>query len=293
MPYTNPVVSGTVLVRSAIQSIDYVAGVSGWAIFRDGTAEFNNVTVRGTVIAGGGAVTLDATGLHVLTGTRSTDIDTVHGIVIHSIPDDGSAAQLVPTGLLLSEINPSPLGLAVDTCFIFVGYQNIGLANETPFLSLQAPKYTGKSGPSIVMYGQAANDANPDNSSEIDLNATQQVLLTTQLTRVAHRLISDNTGMDYAASQIFDVTINVLAADTTRSTGLVNWPVAFPPGSTIFAFANYKVSSLGLGALPFWSARMKQYGPSQYECYAYSPGGVAAGANQALTVSVVAFIIPA
>jgi hypothetical protein len=35
------------LLITQIQSPDYVAGVSGWAIFQDGSAEFNNMTVRG------------------------------------------------------------------------------------------------------------------------------------------------------------------------------------------------------------------------------------------------------
>jgi hypothetical protein len=39
------------LVRPAIKSPDYVPGVSGWAIMRDGTAEFNSGTFRGTVTA--------------------------------------------------------------------------------------------------------------------------------------------------------------------------------------------------------------------------------------------------
>lgn len=34
-----------------ISSTSYVAGVSGWKIFADGTAEFNNVTVRGLLLA--------------------------------------------------------------------------------------------------------------------------------------------------------------------------------------------------------------------------------------------------
>lgn len=48
----NPVVGGTVLRRPAIQSPNYVAGSSGWAIFVDGTAEFNNITMRGELAAG-------------------------------------------------------------------------------------------------------------------------------------------------------------------------------------------------------------------------------------------------
>ena len=44
----NPVVGGIVLRRQAIQSPDYVPGVSGWTINQDGSAEFNNLTIRGT-----------------------------------------------------------------------------------------------------------------------------------------------------------------------------------------------------------------------------------------------------
>lgn len=46
--FGNPVVGGIVLVRPAIQSPGYVAGVSGWTVRIDGSAEFNNLTIRGT-----------------------------------------------------------------------------------------------------------------------------------------------------------------------------------------------------------------------------------------------------
>jgi hypothetical protein len=44
----NPVVGGTVLRRAAIRSPNFVTGVSGWTINQDGSAEFNNLTIRGT-----------------------------------------------------------------------------------------------------------------------------------------------------------------------------------------------------------------------------------------------------
>ena len=47
MPFQNPVVGGTTLVRPAIHSPNYVPGISGWSINYDGSAEFNNVVVRG------------------------------------------------------------------------------------------------------------------------------------------------------------------------------------------------------------------------------------------------------
>ena len=50
MAFQNDVVGGTTLVRNAINSPNYVPGVSGWTINRDGSAEFANVTTRGPVV---------------------------------------------------------------------------------------------------------------------------------------------------------------------------------------------------------------------------------------------------
>lgn len=52
MTFQNPIVGGNVLIRPAIQSPNYSAGISGWAIKRDGSAEFNNLTVRGSFSTG-------------------------------------------------------------------------------------------------------------------------------------------------------------------------------------------------------------------------------------------------
>lgn len=52
----NELVSNIVLVNNTIQSSVYSAGSSGWQISNTGSAEFNNVTVRGTVAANSGNV---------------------------------------------------------------------------------------------------------------------------------------------------------------------------------------------------------------------------------------------
>ena len=44
----NPVVGGTALRRQSIRSPNYAPGASGWTINQDGSAEFNNLTIRGT-----------------------------------------------------------------------------------------------------------------------------------------------------------------------------------------------------------------------------------------------------
>lgn len=53
MTFNNPVVGGLTLIRDSIRSSNYTPGASGWSINRDGSAEFNNITIRGgTVISG-------------------------------------------------------------------------------------------------------------------------------------------------------------------------------------------------------------------------------------------------
>lgn len=52
--FNNPVVGGDgELVRVKMRSFNYVPGVSGWAIFRNGDAEFNNAIFRGEIVVGG------------------------------------------------------------------------------------------------------------------------------------------------------------------------------------------------------------------------------------------------
>lgn len=45
--FRNAIVAGFNLVRDAIQSPNFVAGVSGWIIRKDGTSEFADATIRG------------------------------------------------------------------------------------------------------------------------------------------------------------------------------------------------------------------------------------------------------
>jgi hypothetical protein len=52
-PQGNNIVGGTSLVIARINSPGFVTGVTGWSINQDGSAEFNNVTIRGGVTIGG------------------------------------------------------------------------------------------------------------------------------------------------------------------------------------------------------------------------------------------------
>jgi hypothetical protein len=61
MAFRNEITAGTTLIREAIQSQDYDPGDAGWTINADGSAEFNNVTIRGGTVVGGVALYYDGT----------------------------------------------------------------------------------------------------------------------------------------------------------------------------------------------------------------------------------------
>jgi hypothetical protein len=53
LQFQDELAGGIVLVRPALRSPDFVTGVSGWSINIDGSAEFNDVIIRGGVTIGG------------------------------------------------------------------------------------------------------------------------------------------------------------------------------------------------------------------------------------------------
>lgn len=67
MAFANPIVGGTALRIPAIQSPDFVAGVSGWIIRIDGSAEFNNLTIRGQFT--GTDFIINSAGIFIYSGT--------------------------------------------------------------------------------------------------------------------------------------------------------------------------------------------------------------------------------
>lgn len=68
MSFSNPITGGQgTLVRPAIKSPDYIPDVSGWSINRDGSAEFNNLVVRG--VFQGQDFIINEAGIFVYNGT--------------------------------------------------------------------------------------------------------------------------------------------------------------------------------------------------------------------------------
>jgi hypothetical protein len=65
--FQNPIVGGTALRIPAIQSPNFSPGADGWIIRIDGSAEFNNLTIRGTF--NGNDFILNSSGLFIYDGT--------------------------------------------------------------------------------------------------------------------------------------------------------------------------------------------------------------------------------
>ncbi len=79
--YFDPVAKTLSITGSTVKTNNYVAGTTGWSINYDGTAEFNNVTVRGTVVSSAGTIGGFTIGATALTATN-LGLDTVNGIYL-------------------------------------------------------------------------------------------------------------------------------------------------------------------------------------------------------------------
>jgi hypothetical protein len=94
VPFGNPILAGNTLARTSMQSEDFVAGVSGWAVYRDGSAEFNNVIVRGELLARA------ANGAYVRVYNDATSGR------IDLRPPNSAGGVIVPASIVSSATNP-------------------------------------------------------------------------------------------------------------------------------------------------------------------------------------------
>jgi len=142
VPFTNPIVAGNTLVRTAIQSPNFVAGSAGWSINRDGSAEFNNVTVRGSFEAGGGNVTVNSGGVEVIGPLQKMNVDDNIGFIVQETT--GPAF----TNMAIVDVNTQPSN--------FGGYVALG-----PPVSTQYPTVQMKEGQIAASRSMSGNVATP------------------------------------------------------------------------------------------------------------------------------------
>src|SRR6266536_2340006 len=121
MGFSNPILGGTVLVRPAIKSPNYVPGVAGWSINRDGSAEFQNLISRGTIIAGapnGKRIVIDnATGeidIYDAANNLIAKLDGTTGLQVFDIQIKEGATQLQQGQWETQTINVAKRGITVE-----------------------------------------------------------------------------------------------------------------------------------------------------------------------------------
>lgn len=180
MGFDNPIVGGTALRIPAIQSPNYSPGVSGWIIKIDGSAEFNNLVVRGEF--SGTNFIINASGIFLYSSTPAA------GNLIGSwAPASGTDAftNAYPAGLAVG-LNTTPqvqLGNSASSGFIKVptnrpientvakilaGVLNSGSANESASLQLFGPTVTGATDAATIHL----NSQNNDGTSEANVDMT-------------------------------------------------------------------------------------------------------------------------
>lgn len=157
MTFNNPIVAGGgALALTSIHSPAFQAGVTGWAIKKDGTAEFNNLTARGTINVG------TPTTPNVIIGTITSPAGVAQGLIEFTAPGDPHwvlPGYIAPTGELA------------------------GGGTETGLLSLYPPVYDGDPGHTLpnnrtqVLITQAA-----DGPSQIQAGYLASNKLTTSAT---------------------------------------------------------------------------------------------------------------
>jgi hypothetical protein len=140
--FGNPIVGEEDLIRTGIKSPNYVAGTTGWRIAQDGTADFASATVRGSISANNGAITLDASGV------------TVDG-------SDGSYVELTTVaGAAFTELSPAPRnGYTIQPAYVY-GTQDQLASSPNPQLVLQSPKVTAPNNYSasyIIVQGETGS----------------------------------------------------------------------------------------------------------------------------------------
>ncbi len=227
--FSSDVVAGTVLIRDAIQSPNYVAGVSGWTINADGTSEFNDVTVRGELFVtdpdgsyvriydqdpGSGALIefgLPTASGAVLTPGSITSTDSVAGsgepgLVFVSATVDGTPTGVINlisnTTLDISEIDlaATDISLEVDGSAIHMLGANVNIELDPAGGNLNINSSNGATN----IEGSLAVDGNVSFGS--DLNVTGDIVAG----GIGQELVADFAGGGVANVTPVNVTDGVI-----------------------------------------------------------------------------------
>lgn len=210
MPWSNPIIGGNgELIRESIHSPSYVAGVTGWSINKDGSAEFNNVTVRGDLViidpvTGRGVIIRKANGtLQLVPPTSSVGITTI------------TNGQLRPSNIDVLNIGYNTLGLSP------AAQQQSGKAvTAVPDITLYSQSYDNVSSGTRIIANAKQIDIGTTNTTDVNINAVNGgTAYGSTLTIEPTMLI--NAGMIYHDTVVAAVSDNSQSGTVTTTEAVV------------------------------------------------------------------------
>ena len=268
MPFTNPIVAGTTLIRTAIRSPDYVPGVSGWSINKDGTIEANDAVIRGELIAGGGTVFLDDTGLTIEGSVNTYMINAAVGFRAFRFPDDGSYAFIdvfdapdsIGGYLALSPQDPTPVnGNSYSSPgFVYADTEEVG-AKDLGVTLIASPVFPGKSFSFIALKSQGSNSGADDSL----------ILLKTATVQIQNSNLIDFNSHEYLRGENGKILMTFAAAVSGLQA------VAFATAFTNPPMVKTNITS-GAGSTARWGSRAINITNTGFDMFVFSGNAVAA-----------------
>lgn len=164
----------SILIRDAIRSRNYVAGVSGWSINKDGTAEFSDIVIRGTGEFGpnpGQHIELTATGEILIYDSANQLVMQLDGSGL-LVQDIATAAKILLTlaaGVTVLALTPPAVtSYTFGAAFVY-GDSDAGLGDA--WMRLESPIINGGAVAGITMFGEnTTNPTDPDTQIKIEAN---------------------------------------------------------------------------------------------------------------------------
>lgn len=288
--WDDPIAAGDgSLIYPGLQSIGYVAGVSGWRIDRQGNAEFNDAVIRGDLFAGNGTVQVNELGVYVTDNNSIQQYVILRdgGFVARNVPDNGQYAQMYVNGMVVKQSTVSANGYASTYSRFDANSRTIG-AEDWIQANVTSGTVNGKQDSNLLLRSGGSGATEP--YVQIDSTSNGTIDLTSQYTNIARRLISSNMGMDYPAAQLFSTTMTIAADGTLQAAkGATNYPVAFPAGTTVFGKANI---TSGSGLLQQIHVRFLPVSNTQYNLVWFRPAAVVGSGGQVIPIDVLTYVVP-
>jgi hypothetical protein len=263
--FSNPVFGGNTLIRPAMRSPNYVAGVSGWSINRAGDAEFNDLTLRGEFV--GTDYIINSAGIFLYSAapalgnlvgswTPAAGTDAFGnaydvGLTLYS-PGQGTInLSIDPGGAMLAEwldaVGGSQVGIAAgggSAGISFAPPTSGGATWQTGGINAIVSNVFGTNTAELAISGpyNNAHSSHPTISmfGSSDTSSSNRIDLTTQQTNVSGLLAVGGTDVGQGIQSQVSINANVSGLTTTETVLMTIPSMTFTNGRA------YRVTLWGL-----------------------------------------------